>query len=90
MNKTDLTNTISSVLGSTKADAERAVEAFIDSIVAALKSGDEVSLPGLGKFVVTKRAARKGRNPSTGEEITIPAANVPKFKASKALKDALN
>ncbi len=90
MNKADLVNKVHDVLGGTKADAERAVEAFVDAIVSALKSGDEVAIPGLGKFVVTKRAARQGRNPATGESITIPAANVPKFKAAKALKDAVN
>ena len=89
MNKSDLVNKIHDVLGGTKADAERAYEAFVDAIVSALKKGKEVSIPGLGKFMVTKRAARKGRNPATGEEIKLPAAKVPKFKAAKALKDAV-
>ncbi len=90
MNKADIVNKVHDVLGGTKADAERAVETFVDAIVSALKNSDEVSIPGLGKFSVSRRAARKGRNPATGEEITIPAANVPKFKAAKALKDAVN
>ena len=90
MNKADLVNKIHAVLGGTKADAERAYEAFVDAVVAALKSGDEVSVPGFGKFLISKRAARQGRNPATGETITIPAANVPKFKAAKALKEAVN
>ena len=90
MNKADLVNKIHDVLGGTKADAERAYEAFVDGIVAELKNGGEVALPGFGKFSVSRRAARQGRNPATGETIQIAATNVPKFKAAKALKDAVN
>ncbi len=90
MNKADLVNKIHAVLGGTKADAERAYEAFVDAMLKALKKGDEVSLPGFGKFVVVKRKARKGRNPATGEEIKIPASKQVKFKVAKALKDLIN
>jgi DNA-binding protein HU-beta len=90
MNKSDVVNKVHDVLGGTKADAERAVEAFIDSIVGALKAGEQVSIAGLGIFEVKRRAARMGRNPQTGEAIQIAAANVPKFRAAKALKDAVN
>ncbi len=90
MNKADIINEVHEVLGGTKADAERTVEAFMNSIVSALKKGDEVALPGIGKFVVKRRAARQGRNPATGETIQIKASNVVGFKASKTLKDAIN
>ena len=89
MNKAALADKVHEVLGGTKADAERAVEAIIDSIVDALKRGEEVSIAGLGIFEAKMRAARTGRNPRTGETIQIPAMRVPKFRAAKALKDAV-
>lgn len=89
MNKADLINKVHEVLGSTRADAERAVEAMIDGIVDSLKGGEEVSLAGLGIFATKMRNARTGRNPRTGENIEIPAMRVPKFRAAKALKDAV-
>jgi len=89
MNKQAIADKIHAVLGTTKADADRAVEAFIDAIVEGLKKGDEVSIAGLGIFSAKMRPARQGRNPRTGESIQIPAMRVPKFRASKALKDAV-
>jgi DNA-binding protein HU-beta len=73
-----------------KASAARALEAMVDSVTGALKSGDSLTLVGFGTFSVRKREARAGRNPKTGEAIQIKAANVPAFKAGKALKEALN
>jgi len=73
-----------------KAAAEKALKAFIDGITGALKKGDKVSLVGFGTFDTSDRAARKGRNPQTGEEIQIKASTVPRFKAGKSLKDAVN
>jgi DNA-binding protein HU-beta len=89
MNKADLVSAVHEVLGSTKADAERAVETIIDSITATLKKGDEVSIAGLGIFATKVREARTGRNPRTGEAVEIPSVRVPKFRAAKALKDAV-
>lgn len=89
MNKQDIAEKVHGVLGGTKADAERAVECVIDSIVGGLKKGDEVSLAGLGIFATKMRAARTARNPRTGETVQVPAMRVPKFRAAKALKDAV-
>jgi len=89
MNKAALADKVHDVLGSTKADAERAVEAMIDGIVDGLTKGEEVSIAGLGIFEAKMRAARTGRNPRTGEAIQIKAMRVPKFRAAKALKDAV-
>ncbi len=89
MNKASLVEKVQSVLGGTKADAERAVEALFDSITAELKKGGEVSVAGFGIFSVKKRAARTARNPRTGETVKVPAMNVPKFRAAKALKDTV-
>ena len=89
MNKAAIVDKVHDVLGGTKADAERAVEAMIDCIVDGLKKGAEVSIAGLGIFEAKTRAARTGRNPRTGESIQIPAMRVPKFRAAKALKDAV-
>lgn len=89
MNKADIISKVSEILGGTKADAERAVECMIDSIVSSLKKGDEVSIAGLGIFSVKDRAARMARNPKTGEQVSVPATRVPKFRAAKALKDAV-
>jgi len=88
-NKMDLVDKVHSTLGTTKADAERAVEAIIDTITACLKNGEEVSIAGLGIFEAKTRAGRTGRNPRTGATIQIKAMKVPKFRASKTLKDAL-
>jgi DNA-binding protein HU-beta len=89
MTKTELIDKISSGAGLSKADATRALEATLDSVKAALKKGQKVTLVGFGTFAVTKRKARKGRNPRTGQVINIPAAKTPKFTAGKALKDAV-
>jgi DNA-binding protein HU-beta len=88
--KADLVNAIAEKAGLSKADGEKALKAFTDAIEEALKAGDKVSLVGFGTFSVGERAAREGQNPQTGEKIKIPAAKVPKFKAGKALKDAVN
>jgi DNA-binding protein HU-beta len=88
-NKTDLIERVHGVVGGTKADAERAVEAIIDSITDYLKKGEEVSVAGLGIFEAKTRAGRTGRNPRTGATIQIKAMRVPKFRASKTLKDAV-
>ena len=89
MNKADIIDKVHEVVGGTRADAERAVETAVDSIVDALKKGKEVSIAGLGIFSSKTRNARTGRNPRTGESIDIPAMRVPKFRAAKALKDAV-
>jgi len=89
MNKQALAEAIHEKIGGTKADAERAVEVIVESIVNTLKSGEEVSIAGLGIFSPKARAARTARNPRTGEPIQVPAMTVPKFRAAKALKDAL-
>ena len=89
MNKADIIDKVHEVVGCTRADAERAVEAVIDSIAATLKKGQEVSIAGLGIFSVNTRAARTARNPRTGETIKVAAMKVPKFRAAKALKDAV-
>ncbi len=89
MTKTELIDKIASDAGLTKADAQRALDATLDNIKKALKKGQKVTLVGFGTFSVTKRKARKGRNPRTGEEIKIPATKAPKFTPGKALKDAV-
>jgi DNA-binding protein HU-beta len=89
MNKTELVSNVAERAGLSRADAEKAVSACIYSIAEALKGGDKVSLIGFGVFSVSERAARAGKNPATGEAIQISAARVPKFKAGKALKDAI-
>lgn len=90
MNKSELIDAIATAADISKASASRALDAVIDSITDTLKSGDKVSLVGFGTFEVKERAARTGRNPKTGEEITIAASRVPSFKAGKSLKDAVN
>lgn len=75
--------------GVSKKQAGDVLSAFTDTVTGALSSGDTVALPGFGTFQASKRAARQGVNPKTGEKISIPAMNVPKFKAGKALKDAV-
>jgi DNA-binding protein HU-beta len=89
MTKAELIDKIASVAGITKSDAAKALDATIDSIRIAMKKGQKVTLVGFGTFSVSKRKARKGRNPRTGAEIKIPATKVPKFTAGKALKDAV-
>lgn len=89
MNKADIINKVHETLGGTKADAERAVETMLSCIVDSLKDGKEVSIAGLGIFSAKMRPARQGRNPRTGETIEVPAMRVPKFRAAKALKDAV-
>ena len=90
MNKADLIEAVANRTKLSKADAGRAVDGVTDSITAALKKGDKVSLVGFGTFVVRRRAARAGRNPKTGDVIQIKAGRSPGFKAGKALKDAVN
>ncbi len=89
MNKASLVEKVQSVLGGTKADAERAVDALFEAVVSEMKKGGEVSVAGFGIFSVKSRAARTARNPRTGESVKVPAMNVPKFRAAKALKDAV-
>lgn len=90
MNKAELIDKVAVAAELNKASATRAVEAVLDNIAATLKSGDQVTLSGFGTFSVSARAARTGRNPRTGESISIPASKNPKFKAGKGLKDAVN
>lgn len=88
-NKMDIVEKVAQTINCTKADAERAVEAMIDMITNTLKSGGDVSVAGLGIFEAKMRQGRMGRNPRTGASIQIKAMRVPKFRASKTLKDAL-
>lgn len=90
LNKNDLIAKVAEAADLSKADAGKAVDAVFDSISGALAGGGEVRLVGFGTFAVAQRAATKGRNPRTGEEIDIPASKQPKFKAGKGLKDAVN
>lgn len=90
MNKTELVVSVAERTGLAKKDAEKAVNALFESIQETLVQGDKVQLIGFGTFETRERAARKGRNPQTGEDITIEASKSPVFKAGKALKDAVN
>ena len=90
MNKAELIAAIAAKTEDTKKVAESSVNAFVDVITETLQKGDKVQLVGFGSFEVRKRAARKGRNPQTKEEIKIPASKAPVFKAGKALKDLVN
>lgn len=90
MNKADMVTAIAEKAGLSKKDAEKALLAFTDTIEEELKKGEKVQLVGFGTFEVSERAAREGRNPHTGETMNIPASKAPKFKAGKALKDAIN
>lgn len=90
MNKSDLIAAIAAKTGETKKSAEASVNAFVEVVTKSLVKGDKVQLVGFGSFEVRKRAARKGRNPQTKEEIKIPASKAPVFKAGKALKDLVN
>lgn len=89
MNKAAIAEAVQATLGGTKADAERAVETVFGSIATSLAKGDDVSVAGFGIFSAKMRAARTARNPRTGETIQVPAMRVPKFKAGKALKEAV-
>lgn len=89
MNKTELVSSVAEKAELTKKDAEKAVNALFASIEEALAGGEKVQLVGFGTFEVRERKARTGRNPQTGEEIQIPAAKVPAFKAGKSLKEAV-
>ena len=90
MNKSELIAAIATKTGETKKDAEATLNAFVNVVSETLAKGDKVQLVGFGSFEVRKRAARKGRNPQTKEEIKIPASKAPVFKAGKALKDVVN
>ena len=90
MNKTELVTAMAKASGLSKADSERALKAFTDTVSKELKKKGKVQLIGFGTFETRKRAARTGRNPQTGKTIKIAAATVPAFKAGKALKDLVN
>lgn len=90
MNRQELVSAMSENAGISKKDADAALKAFIDTVGEALKKGDKIQLVGFGTFEVSERAAREGKNPQTGEVIKIKASKAPKFKAGKALKDAVN
>lgn len=89
MNKGDLVEAIAKKNGLSKEKAKQVLDTMLDSVTSSLKKKDSVTLPGFGTFDVSKRKAREGRNPATGEKIKIPAMKVPKFKAGKALKEAV-
>lgn len=90
MNKSELITSIAEKSGLTKKDTEKAMSAFFETIEETLQSGERVQLVGFGTFEVRQRKERMGRNPQTNEEIKIPAAKVPAFKAGKNLKEAVN
>jgi DNA-binding protein HU-beta len=90
MNKVELSAAIASETGLSKKDSEAVVKAFVDVVTEELKKGGRVQLVGFGTFEVSERAAREGRNPQTGKTMKIKASKTPKFKAGKALKDAVN
>ena len=90
MNKTEFIAAVAEKAEIYKKDSEKALKAFVDVVAEQLKAGDKVQLVGFGTFEVSERAAREGRNPQTGETMTIAACKAPKFKAGKALKDAIN
>ena len=90
MNKTEFIAAVAEKAEISKKDSEKALKAFVDVVTEQLKAGDKVQLVGFGTFEVSERAAREGRNPQTGETMKIAACKAPKFKAGKALKDAIN
>ena len=90
MNKAELVAAIAEKTELSKKDSEKALKAFVDVVTEELKKGEKIQLVGFGTFEVSERAAREGRNPQTGETMTIAASKAPKFKAGKALKDAIN
>lgn len=89
MNKAGIVEAVHEVLGGTKVDAEKVVDTVIDNIINTLKKGDDVSIAGLGIFAIKQRKARQARNPKTGATVNVPACKVPKFRAAKALKEAV-
>ena len=89
MNKANFAAAVAAKLGGTKADAAKAVDAVLDTLAEVLAKGDDVRLPGFGTFEVRETTEKKGRNPRTDEEVTIPAGKQPKFKAGAALKGAV-
>ena len=90
MNKTEFIAAVAEKAEISKKDSEKALKAFVDVVTEQLKAGDKVQLVGFGTFEVSERAAREGRNPQTGKTMTIAPCKAPKFKAGKALKDAIN
>lgn len=90
MNRKELAEALAKKTGSSNAEADRNIAAFMDVVTGAMKKGDSITLVGFGTFSVKKRAARTGRNPATGEEIKIKASKVPSFKAGATLKAAVN
>ncbi len=90
MNKTELIAAVADSAELSKKDAEKALKAFVDVVTGELKKGEKVQLVGFGTFEVSERSAREGRNPQTGKTMKIEACKAPKFKAGKALKDAVN
>jgi len=88
--KAELISVIAAEAELTKSDAEKVLKSLLETVTDCLKKGDKLSLVGFGTFSTVKRAARKGQNPQTGKKISIPASVAPKFKAGKALKDAVN
>lgn len=90
MTKAELVSTIADKTKTTKAAAEKAVNAFLETITDTLKAGDKITFTGFGTFETANRAARKGKNPQTGAPLDIPAARTAKFKPGKTLKDAVN
>lgn len=90
MNKTELVAAVAEQADISKKDAEKVLKAFVDVVTEEMKKGEKVQLVGFGTFEVSERAAREGRNPQTGKTMRIEACKAPKFKAGKALKDAVN
>ena len=90
MNKTELIAAVAEQADISKKDAEKVLKAFVDVVTEEMKKGEKVQLVGFGTFEVSERAAREGRNPQTGKTMKIEACKAPKFKAGKALKDAVN
>ena len=90
MNKTEVVAAVAEQADISKKDAEKALKAFVDVVTEEMKKGEKVQLVGFGTFEVSERAAREGRNPQTGKTMKIEACKAPKFKAGKALKDAVN
>lgn len=89
VNKTQLVERIANKTGSSKSDAQKFFDAFVDTVTSSLKSSEDVQITGFGKFYVQKRESREGINPQTRQKMTIPASKVPKFTAGNALKDSI-